>query len=163
MPSSYKGPWEYYVRNTHIQHPSKCWEWKLSVSSTGYGNWCHAKQGTAHKRTYVLFNGDPGDLFVLHRCGNRRCCNPDHLYAGTPLENYEDAVRHGTNSPPPVLRGQEVKNQNGMSLLNPDIVRAIRRRRESGETGASLAREYGVTQSCISRVYKRKVWDWIKD
>jgi hypothetical protein len=168
MGSPYKGPWEYFVRKVRIGLPNECWEWQASVGSHGYGNWCGEveglpRQGTAHKRAYVLFKGDPGDLFVLHKCGNRRCCNPDHLYAGTPLDNHKDCVEHGTHRKPPRNLGVRVKNQRGHSPLTEDDVRAIRRRREAGETGVDLAKEYGVTQSCIGRIHKRKNWAWVED
>ncbi|SDW62951.1 HNH endonuclease [Litoreibacter albidus] len=32
----------------------------------------------------------PAGEVVRHRCNNRRCINPDHLVAGTQLENIED-------------------------------------------------------------------------
>ena len=168
MGSPYKGPWEYFVRKVRIGYPNECWEWRASVSSSGYGNWYGdveglPKQGTAHKRAYVLFNGDPGGLFVLHKCGNRRCCNPNHLYAGTPLDNHNDCVKHGTHSKPPDFFGQNVRNQCGTSPLNEDAIRSIRRRKKAGQSGVDLAKEYGVTTSCISRIHKRKSWAWVKD
>lgn len=162
------GPFEYFVRKVAIKDPESCWEWQGSVAGPGYGNWTHPVpgfpyQGTAHRRAYALFKGHPGDLQVNHKCGNRRCCNPDHLYAGTALENHRDCVNHGTHSEPPNFYGQQVKNQYGITPLTEDDVRAIRKRRAEGEKGVALANEYGVTVSCISRIYKRKSWTWVTD
>jgi hypothetical protein len=48
------------------------------------------------RRVHRHFAGDPGDLWVCHDCGDRRCINPDHLYAGTAQDNADDTLRHGT-------------------------------------------------------------------
>ena len=160
------GPWEYFVRKVRIGTPDQCWEWMGSVGGPGYGNWyCDVpgfpRQGTAHRRTYALFFEHPGDLQINHRCGNRRCCNPDHLYAGTQRQNWEDAVEHQTASAPPNFYGKAVRNQFGYSQLDEDKVREIRRRRENGERGVDLADEFGISQTVIYLVYKRKNWGWV--
>jgi hypothetical protein len=161
------GPWEYYLRKVRVGLPQDCWEWLGSVGSHGYGNWSYSQFGgkrvrTAHRATYELFFYDPEALQVNHRCGNRRCCNPDHLYAGTQRQNWEDSVTHATASTPPNFYGKEVRNQFGYSKLDEDKVRGIRRRRKEGESGRSLAKEYGVSESIICAVYKRRSWGWVE-
>lgn len=37
----------------------------------------------------------PDDLLVCHRCNNPPCCNPDHLYLGTLLDDMADAAAAG--------------------------------------------------------------------
>lgn len=37
----------------------------------------------------------PPDKWVLHRCNNKACVNPDHLYLGTHKENMQDMARSG--------------------------------------------------------------------
>ena len=160
------GPWEYFVRKVRIGLPQDCWEWVASCGTPGYGNWCHEmpgfpKVGAAHRRTYALFFEHPGDLQVNHRCGNSRCCNPDHLYAGTARQNWEDSVAHKTACTPPNFYGKESRNKYGYSSLDEDKVREIRCRRINGETGRNLAREYGVTESTICAIHKRKNWRWV--
>lgn len=160
------GPFEYFCRKVNIGLPDQCWEWKGSVSGPGYGNWCcdvpgMERKGAAHRRAYALFNGHPGDLQVNHHCGNRRCCNPDHLYAGTPLENWEDSVKHQTASAPPNFYGNQVHNQYGYSKLTANDVRAIRRRRANKEKGKDLAKEYQVSEDVICNIYKRKSFKWV--
>lgn len=160
------GPWEYFVRKVRIGTPDQCWEWMDSCGTPGYGNWGYSQFGgkrsrTAHRATYELFFGDAGDLQVNHRCGNRRCCNPDHLYAGNQRQNWEDAVEHQTASTPPNFYGKEARNQYGYSPLDENKVREIRRRRENGERGAALAREFGVSPYAICAIYKRKNWRWV--
>jgi len=157
------GPWEYYVRKVCIGLPHECWEWQGSCGGPGYGNWGYKTLGGAHRETYKLFFGDPKDLQVNHRCGNRRCCNPDHLYAGTQKQNHVDMQRHGTYSPPPLVRGAATVNQHGRSPLTEDLVRVIRQRHSQGERGAHLARELNLNACLVYAICNRKNWKWVKD
>lgn len=66
---------------------SGCWLWENSLDSGGYGRFhMFGKQVGAHRASYILFKGDPGDLLVLHNCNVFRCVNPDHLFLGTTKE-----------------------------------------------------------------------------
>lgn len=82
-----------------------CWIWQKSFGSHGYGNIGTGgnRVEAAHRVALEVFKGQiPNGLLALHECGNRKCCNPEHLYAGTREQNVADSKRHGTFSPPPV-------------------------------------------------------------
>ena len=60
----------------------------------------------AHRLAWALNAGEdpPADRIVCHRCNNPPCCNPEHLYLGTPRENTNDTmaagnIRRGENHP----------------------------------------------------------------
>jgi hypothetical protein len=79
--------------------PDACWEWTGHINQkTGYGSIASsmsitAKRNSAHREAYRRNAGvDPGPRFVLHRCDNRRCGTPAHLFLGTREDNRQDAL-----------------------------------------------------------------------
>lgn len=146
---------QYFLKRVDIPSLDACWTWKLSVGGPGYGQlFWDKKVQTAHRFAYKLFKGDPAGKQVNHRCGNRRCCNPAHLYAGTALENFHDMLSHGTHVPPPLKRGSEV----GTSKLTEEQAAQIKQGLAQGMTGVELARRFNVSVSTISLIRRGIRW-----
>lgn len=74
-----------------------CWIWCGYKQTTGYGQVGFKGQRLlTHRISYALHFGEaPSDLFVLHRCDNRPCVNPNHLFLGTHQDNTDDMVAKG--------------------------------------------------------------------
>ena len=72
-----------------------CWEWFGAISNRGYGHF-GTPTISAHRFSYEYFIGPiPIGLHVLHRCDNRRCQEPRHLFTGTQSDNNQDMASKG--------------------------------------------------------------------
>lgn len=82
----------------------RCLEWKGAKNRGGYGIFSrNGKHISAHREMYKCTYGPiPEGLMICHRCNNRACINPDHLYAGTAYDNARDRVfSHPSKEPTP--------------------------------------------------------------
>jgi hypothetical protein len=86
---------------------------------------------------------------VLHKCGNRKCCNPDHLYDGTYQDNRRDSEVHGT---------APLGSRHGQSKLTEKQVLAIRRDLRRHWV---IADQYGVARTTVTRIKSGATWDWL--
>ena len=143
--------------------PDECWPWKGWKSGgkrnkSPYGRIeIDDKSYYAHRIIYWLsFSGEielnaPKDSsesrFVLHKCDNPICCNPNHLFLGNHQDNMIDKVQKGRSN----IWKSSVESPN--AKLTEDDVRWIRFiHRQGFATIKAQALLYDVSRSVISHL-----------
>jgi transposase len=94
-----------------------------------------------------------GKECVRHLNGNARDNRPENLAWGTMKENARDMVEHGTS-----CRGR----RNARNTMSEEDVLGIRRAAVSGESQASIAERYGITQGTVSQIVRGERWGWLE-
>jgi hypothetical protein len=133
-----------------------CWEWKARRTKAGYGQLEFAKEGRrvavyAHRLSYELHVGQilPGAM-VCHRCDNRACINPDHLFLGTHQDNMTDAKHKGR---------MHLGSAHGLAKLDEKSVAEIKSELRSGlKSQKQLAAVHGVSHGAIQAIASGRNW-----
>ncbi|HUT15273.1 MAG TPA: HNH endonuclease signature motif containing protein [Anaerolineae bacterium] len=144
-----------YWEKVDVRGKDECWEWVAGTNSRGYGQLqVDGKSAYAHRLAWELENGPiPEELCVLHRCDNRNCVNPAHLWLGTNADNSRDMVKKGRPA-----RGAE----HAHAKLTRQEVQQIRHLYSTGEyLQRELGKRFGVSESHVSGIVNRKYWAWL--
>lgn len=113
---------------------SGCWLWAGGLTTAGYGMLGRGDGTTssdyAHRISWRLHRGAiPDRLCVLHKCDNRACVNPDHLFVGTKRDNIHDMIAKGRSA----------------SHMDPSLVRAVREARRQRVATGEILRAFNIT------------------
>jgi hypothetical protein len=116
---------------------TKCVEWSGARSGDGYGAvYIDGKQRAAHRVAWEKAKGViPDGMWILHRCDNPLCVNPDHLFLGTAKDNTQDSRAK--------LTEDDVRKMVALSV----------EKRQS-----QIARDFGVSDALVSLILRGKAW-----
>ena len=140
---------------------NNCWIWLAATNGCGYGIfYANGRNYQAHRFSMQLYLNrelkgskqlTKDDELVLHKCNDRSCVNPNHLYLGTQKDNIKDRDRQGRQS-----KGEHRYNHK----LTTNAVKRIRKlyKKYGKHNLVVLAKEYHVHPSTISAVVKNKGW-----
>lgn len=137
-------------------HLGLCIETTGALNAHGYGHVRHeGKVVRAHRLAYAQVHGlkldDIAGQIVRHTCDNPACINPDHLVLGTHTDNMRDMADRCRNRQPKGSRNAKAK-------LTESAAAEIRRRALAGESSATIAPDFGINRSQVSRIKTGKTW-----
>jgi hypothetical protein len=125
----------------------ECWEC-IEPATGEYGRFWdrhNHKYLQAHRVAWELANGPiPEGMEALHKCDNKRCCNPKHLYIGTQSDNMCDRVERSTggNGRSNMMSKDDILNIN--NLINDNI------------SQRKIAKMYGISTAYVSLLHTGK-------
>lgn len=147
---------------SHVQPApdDRCWPWmRTTVGKLGYGQFKvhqggERKSFRANRLAFYIVNGY-WPVFACHTCDNPLCCNPKHIYDGTPLQNMLDRKARGRANAP-----TGVSHWNSR-LAESDVHEIRKRYAAGGVTYLQLGKEFGCSWNMIGCIVRRHSWTHI--
>lgn len=142
----------WFWKKVSISGLDDCWEWTGKLDDKGYGAsrtlYDHGMSQRASRSAYIFSHGEiENGLVVRHSCNNRKCCNPNHLVAGTQKDNMSDRVRSGNYA----------SGENHPSSIMSDAVR--RKIYSHPGTLRGIAKEFGLkSHATVSQIKRNPKW-----
>lgn len=133
------------LKRVNKDGPGGCWIWLGRKCKAGYGYLTISrKRWRVHRIVYSLVKGEIATgMLVCHKCDNRICCNPDHMFIGTDRDNAIDCLK---------------KNRSGRTKLKIEQVEEIKYKAQYGIPYKQLSVEFGVSCVQIKRIVKGHAW-----
>lgn len=129
-----------------------CWEWMAAKDRFGRGRFkWNGKTSYSPRYSWEVNRGViPEGLFVLHKCENPGCVNPDHLFLGTKGDNNRDRKSKG--------RGADLRGSNNPSaIIDESVALEIINLLNSGASLRSI-RDLGYSWNCAQNIKYMKAW-----
>ena len=151
----------------HVDKKSEteCWVWKKALCQRGYGKFQVGRKETKAHRLALVASGFeiPEGMFSCHKCDNPPCCNPNHLFIGSPADNQRDMANKGrscigeknpSKTRPELFRGE----RNHGHKLTEKIVSQLRENPPIGANMNSEALKYSVSASVLRGAILGDTW-----
>ncbi len=166
-----KTNYERFTEKVTFGKGKSCWNWKGSRGGSGYGQfWLGDRTIPAH--WFLLEEFPPKGKEACHKCDNRLCVRPSHIFIGTRSENMQDCKSKGRLRPQAGLRSAALvpyqernmanSEKHGRAKLTNEQVRQIRATTFKFGEKSKLARRLGVDATIISRILKGTSWTYVK-
>jgi hypothetical protein len=137
-----------------VKVESGCWLFQGFKDAWGYGHFKgFGKRYQAHRYAFEITHGKriPAGKLVLHSCDNPPCVNPAHLRLGTNADNRNDSIARNR-----LPRGESIHTA---KLTREQVVEI--RALEGKATQRVVADKYGVSQTAVAAIFKRRSWKFL--
>lgn len=127
-----------------------CWEWTACKAPNGYGKISiKGKSWYAHRLSWSIYKSEQliPEIFVCHKCDNRGCVNPEHLFLGTALDNSRDMIQKNRMNIRPIFSCSSEKHYRS-KLTNEQAVFI----RTSTLKTSELAKRFNVHMTTVQRI-----------
>ena len=143
---------EMFWSRVDVKDKDSCWNWLGPTTGSGYGHFWIGGRSTGkdiqvHRLSWELYNkiDIPKGLWVLHKCDNRRCVNPNHLSLGTSGMNQRDRFERN-----PTIRGGRV------SSISVNDIEKIKQLHKDGMSVRKIAPLFSKSPAYISLLINNK-------
>lgn len=135
---------------------SGCWLWLAGTREGNYGTFFfEGKDYLAPRFPANLYKGFnlSSELYVLHKCDNPACVNPDHLFIGTQKDNVADCMQKGR-------RSRKFGQDNPNIKLTINDVKKIKTL-IGKQSDAAIAKQFNVSVGAIQHIKHGRSWGYI--
>jgi hypothetical protein len=151
-------PYQRLKEKYKVNIDSGCWEY---LANSYYNGYAHIKFKNktykAHRFSYELHNGPiSDDLCVLHKCDNRKCINPEHLFLGSRDDNMKDMVSKNRQAKGIFNGTSKLSEQDVIEIknyLNTNLYKGLI---------TDLSKKYDVSRAVIYSIKTGKTWSHVE-
>jgi hypothetical protein len=137
--------WEQMLEMINTADPNICWILSCKLHKSGY-MYIHINGilKRAHCAIYEYCVGNiPKKMEVCHKCDNKACFNPNHLFLGTHFDNMRDSS----------IKGRQRR------ICTDEQIRQMKIDRQSGMTWFGIADKYKIGYSTTIQYVNNYVKD----
>lgn len=166
--------WKYVDKTPGFGPNGDCWRWTGDTNKRGYGrvytNGCGSRRIAAQRASWEIFHGAtmPDEYHACHTCDTTACCNPLHVFPGTPAINTADMFmkgrwRRGNKRRSDIgakrLPGEFPKGEDNHSAkLTEEEVLQIYSEVKNGATRKATARKFKISKSVVMKIVQGRQW-----
>jgi len=141
------------MKRIKINDMNSCWVWAGCTVGNGYGRFhLGGARQSAHRVMWTMFNKTiPKGKFILHRCDNPSCVNPNHLFLGDALANIRDMQKKVRKNRPKGSKHWRagLTEQQAIEIFKSQLSNVL------------LAKKYRVGVGVISGIKTKRKWKHI--
>lgn len=148
--------YRFIAKMDHPKCKNGCIKYLGAISKSGYGVFMiDGKSYNAHRISYELFVGKiPNGKSVLHKCDNRQCIAPQHLFLGTQADNVKDMKNKKRNS-------CGIGEKHGHSKLTIIQVKEIKNFIKLGHKHSIIAKKFNISPQTIADIKAKRSWGYV--